>query len=104
MSKTDRAHLKLSEAFKDKTIERSYLSILKGKPFRTSGKISTNIGMDITNRTLMSSIDYKIKKTKHAISHFKILESYKLSDNLYITKVLWKLETGRTHQIRHFLI
>ena len=46
IAKNDKAHLKLSQMFHDKTVKKTYLAILKGKLNQKSGRIVTQIGRD----------------------------------------------------------
>lgn len=81
---------KLSEMFKNKTIEKFYWAIVKGNPKKTEGKI-TNM---IYNKN-KNPLD-KSKNPKEAITYFKTLN--------YIHDTISLLEmnpiTGRTHQLR----
>ena len=43
IAKNDKAHLKLSQMFHDKTVKKTYLAILKGKLNQKSGRIVTQI-------------------------------------------------------------
>ncbi len=94
VSKTDAAHQKLSEQFKNHTIERKYKAFVYGdlSAKGIAGKIETYFGRHPQNRKKMTG---KIRKGKKAITHWKILQNHK-----HLTFVECKLHTGRTHQIR----
>lgn len=97
VAKTDVAHRSLSKQFKDRTIDRTYLSITLGVPKPPKGRIVTNIGRDFRDRKKMSSFEYACTRGKPAASNYEVLETLGLSQCALVS---WKLETGRTHQIR----
>ena len=57
IAKNDKAHLKLSQMFHDKTVKKTYLAILKGKLNQKSGRIVTQIGRDKNDRKKMTVIN-----------------------------------------------
>lgn len=81
---------KLIKLFKEGQIIREYEGIVNGI-IDSSGTIEQPIGRHIVNRTYMT-VDFR---GKMAITHYNILEKFKLH-----TRVGFRLETGRTHQIR----
>ena len=91
VAKNDAAHLSLSEQIKNKTCHRIYLALLEGTVKQNDGVIDTFIGRSDKNRTMMAVKD----SGRRAITHFKVLKRYK-----EFTFAEFKLETGRTHQIR----
>jgi len=97
VAKTDVAHRSLSKQFKDRTIDRTYLSITLGVPKPPKGRIVTNIGRDFRDRKKMSSFEYACTRGKPAASNYEVLETLGQSQCALVS---WKLETGRTHQIR----
>lgn len=81
----------LSSQMTNKTFKKSYLAILYGKLDKTSGTIDQPI-----SRKKDSIIEREINKAgKKAITHYKLIKNY---DNFCLVE--FKLETGRTHQIR----
>ena len=91
VAKNDAAHLSLSEQIKNKTCHRIYLALLEGAVKQNDGIIDTFIGRSDKNRTMMA-----VKGSgRRAVTHFKVLKRYK-----EFTFAEFKLETGRTHQIR----
>ena len=61
------------------------------------GTIEGNIGRSLKNR-LQMDVFQEGDFGKHAVTHYRVIERF-----TYVTLVEWKLETGRTHQIRaHF--
>lgn len=91
VAKNDAAHLSLSEQIKNKTCHRIYLALLEGTVKQNDGVIDTFIGRSDKNRTMMAVKD----NGRRAVTHFKVLKRYK-----EFTFAEFKLETGRTHQIR----
>lgn len=91
VAKNDAAHLSLSEQIKNKTCHRIYLALLEGTVKQNDGIIDTFIGRSDKNRTMMAVKD----GGRRAVTHFKVLKRYK-----EFTFAEFKLETGRTHQIR----
>jgi 23S rRNA pseudouridine1911/1915/1917 synthase len=90
IAKTNEAYLKLVEAFKNRTIKKSYQALVYGR-FKLSTTISAPIGRHPQQRTKMAVV----KSGKEAISHITVLDRYKHFSHLNID-----IETGRTHQIR----
>jgi 23S rRNA pseudouridine1911/1915/1917 synthase len=92
IAKNDKAHSILSEGFKNKTIKRVYVALLKGVFPNTSATIDAPIGRDKSNR-----LKYTVtsENSKTAVTHLKVIKKYSK-----YTLVELRLETGRTHQIR----
>jgi 23S rRNA pseudouridine1911/1915/1917 synthase len=97
VAKSDLAHASLSKQFKDRTIERTYLSITLGLPKPPEGRIVTNIGRDFRDRKKMAAFEHECTRGKPAASNYRVLETLGMSQCALVS---WKLETGRTHQIR----
>jgi 23S rRNA pseudouridine1911/1915/1917 synthase len=94
-AKNDKAHKKLAEQFKNRTVDKYYYALIEGNLAYEKGKIDAPIGRDPNNRKKMA---VRKRRSKNAVSRFKIIEEFKA-----YTLVEVKIETGRTHQIRvHF--
>ena len=91
VAKNDFAHVKLQEQLKDKTMYRKYYALVYGKVDSNEGVIDAPIGRDVKDRQKMAVV----KTGKEAITHFRVIESFK-----NYTFIECRLETGRTHQIR----
>ena len=84
----------LKGEFKLRHTEKYYFTILDGIPEKTSGIIETSIFRDARTRIRFAA-SADLSKGKYARSRYKVLRScgrYSL--------VLFKIDTGRTHQIR----
>lgn len=92
VAKTNKAHEKLGEMFKNKEVKREYLALIKGVFPHNSATIDAPIGRDKADRKKMTVTSENSKK---AITHLKVLKRYKK-----YTLVSLILDTGRTHQIR----
>ena len=92
VAKHDEAHTTLSDMFKEKTLEKTYVCIAKGIFKDKSGRIETLIGRDSRDRKKMAVVT---ENGKIAISNYEVLDE---SKNYSLVKV--RIETGRTHQIR----
>ena len=92
IAKNNKSHEILSDYFKNKTITRTYIALVKGDLKSNSGTIDAPIGRNDKDRKKMAVTS---KNSKDAITHFKVLKRYK-----GYTLIKCKLDTGRTHQIR----
>lgn len=94
VAKTESSMTHLAKQFFDRTIDRRYLALVWGD-VKEDGIVKTNLGRSLKNRKVMDVFPFEGEIGKHAITRFKVLESFG-----YVTLVECKLETGRTHQIR----
>ncbi|MFA5527868.1 MAG: RluA family pseudouridine synthase [Peptostreptococcales bacterium] len=92
IAKNDEAHQNLAEQFKEHTVYRIYHGIIYGNIKADSGVIDKPVGRNPSNRLKMA-VTYE--HSRNAVTHYQVLERY--GDFTYIK---FKLETGRTHQIR----
>ena len=91
VAKTDEALSALGIAMKARRIHREYLGLVHGVPQHAQGRIDGPIGRDPHNR-----LKYAIVRDgKPAVTHYETREAFKKSAEL-----VFRLETGRTHQIR----
>ncbi|PWA89735.1 development/cell death domain, Galactose oxidase, beta-propeller [Artemisia annua] len=99
VAKDEHSHAHLSQQFKEHTIQRIYISLTCGVPFPASGRVDIPIGRDLTNRIRMTADTGPAKcgKSRHAASRYRIVE---ILAGGGCALVEWRLETGRTHQIR----
>ena len=92
VAKTDKAHRSLSKQFKNKTVKKIYVALVRGIVQLDNGIVKLPIGRDKKDRKKMA-VD--IEDGKDAITQYKVVERFKSSTLLEVT-----LLTGRTHQIR----
>lgn len=94
VAKNNFSHAKLATMFTDKTIQKTYLCIVKGNfsDENLSGRIENLIGRDPKDRKKMTIVE---KNGKIAISNYKVIEQV---NDFSLVEV--NIETGRTHQIR----
>ena len=90
-AKDDLAHKFLAEQFKKHTAKRRYIGIVFGQ-LADEGQVAASIGRDPTHRKKMSA---RPRKGRESRTHWRVLERFH-SFNL----AEFRLETGRTHQIR----
>ena len=95
VAKTDAAHEGLARQFADHSIERRYLAVVAGLPVPPAGTVQGFIGRSDHDRKKMAVLHELNKRGKHAVTHFRLLESLAQS-----ALVECQLETGRTHQVR----
>lgn len=91
VAKNDCSHNKLSEQFKNHSINREYQMIVLGVPKENYYTVNQPIGRNPKDRLKMAVVP----NGRKAITHFKVLERFEKYSYLSAT-----LETGRTHQIR----
>ena len=100
-AKTDSAHLHLSSQFKQHTVKRQYQAIVWGVPSKEHGIVEASIARHPVRRKEMSIVksngdsEEVNTKGKHAVTHWKVLKRFKTA-----SLMAFRLETGRTHQIR----
>lgn len=90
--KNDEAHVNIAQQIKEHSVNRIYVGIVCGNVKEDSGTVEGAIGRDPIERKKMAINE---KNGKPAITHYKVLERFK-----NYTYMQFKLETGRTHQIR----
>jgi 23S rRNA pseudouridine1911/1915/1917 synthase len=94
VAKNETAQAKLAKQFFDHTIHRRYNALVWGDFDDDEGTIVGNIGRSNANRRRMAVYPFG-EQGKEAITHWKVLERFG-----YVTLNEYRLETGRTHQIR----
>ncbi len=92
VAKNDYSHRFLSEQFKERTIKREYIALVKGQFNDLEGIINAPLGRNPNDRKKMMVTE---KNSREAITKYKLLESF---SNYSLVEL--ELMTGRTHQIR----
>lgn len=103
VAKNDAAHAKLGEAFRQRTVKKTYLALVQGILKQKTGSIELPIGRDPIRRTRMATVQESwrgatLSNPRAARTDWRVLATI---DNTTLVEV--QLHTGRTHQIRvHF--
>lgn len=92
VAKNDASHRCLSEQIKEHSFTREYRAVVYGNVKNNSGRIDAPIGRDPKNRQRMAVV---YVNSKPAVTHYEVLKRYE-----GFTFMRFRLETGRTHQIR----
>jgi len=107
VAKSYRAHLDLQEQFADHgrtgPLERAYWALVWGAPPRMKGQIDAHLGRHPTRRLQRSVVEADAVDAKHAVTHYQVLGRFNdpaQPDDVLVSLVECRLETGRTHQIR----
>jgi 23S rRNA pseudouridine1911/1915/1917 synthase len=90
-AKDEATHEALSQAFQDRTVEKSYVALVHGNVGQTTGTIDRPIARDQYNRTRMRVAGYG----RHALTLWRVKQRFEKFTLLGID-----IKTGRTHQIR----
>jgi 23S rRNA pseudouridine1911/1915/1917 synthase len=93
LAKNERAHRWLQDQFRLRTVEKTYLALVDGKPPTPTGRVEASIGRDPSHRKKMAIVPDG--KGRESVSEYKTLESFKEH-----TLLEFHPFTGRTHQIR----
>ncbi len=93
VAKDDVTHTGLARQFEHRTIARTYLAIVWGVPDPPRGRVEAAIGRDPRDRQRMAVVPDD--RGKRAVTHYEVVEALPAA-----ALVRFKLETGRTHQIR----
>lgn len=91
VAKSEVAYSVLKQAFRDRTVDKTYHALIQGHPDPFSGTIEAPIARH-------PGADWKmavIEGGRHSVTHYETLEAHRAATLLEI-----HLETGRTHQIR----
>ncbi len=91
IAKSERAYSVLKNAFRHRTVDKTYHALVQGYPDPLRGTVDAPIGRHPKH-------DYKFAVMgdgKHSVTHYETLEAHRFASLLEI-----HLETGRTHQIR----
>tara|TARA_B000000475_G_scaffold165291_1_gene133005 strand:- start:635 stop:1603 length:969 start_codon:yes stop_codon:yes gene_type:complete len=87
----EHAHWKISDQFKDRTIQKEYIALTWRQWKEQSGIIENILGRNKKNPIQFESSD----TGKKALSHFELIKAGE-----YLSAVRFFPKTGRTHQIR----
>ena len=93
VAKNRTAQANLSDQFKNRTVKKTYITLVKGKLTPEKGIIEADIGRDPKNRQRMAVVAEG--EGRDARTEYKVIRYY---DNNTLLEI--HPETGRTHQIR----
>ena len=93
VAKDDVTHAHLARQFFERTIDRRYLALVWGVPEPSAGRIEEALGRDPRDRKRMAVVPPE--RGKHAVTHYETVEEL-----AHTALLRFRLETGRTHQIR----
>jgi 23S rRNA pseudouridine1911/1915/1917 synthase len=91
IAKSERAYSVLKNAFRARTVDKTYHALVQGHPDPLQGTVDAPIGRHPRH-------DYKFTVRadgKASVTHYETLEAHRFASLLEV-----HLETGRTHQIR----
>ncbi|QIX26373.1 RluA family pseudouridine synthase [Nocardioides sp. JQ2195] len=89
--KSEHAYSVLKNAFRQRTVDKTYHALVQGHPDPLTGTIDAPIG-----RHPKSDWKFAVMADgKHSVTHYELLEAHRFASLLEV-----HLETGRTHQIR----
>jgi len=91
IAKSEHAYSLLKNAFRNRTVDKTYHALVQGHPDPLRGTVDAPIGRH-------PKYDYKFAVMaggKNSVTHYETLEAHRFASLLEV-----HLETGRTHQIR----
>jgi len=91
IAKSERAYSVLKDAFRQRTVDKTYHALVQGHPDPLEGTVDAPIGRH-------PRADYKfavMADGRNSVTHYETMEAHRFASLLQI-----HLETGRTHQIR----
>lgn len=94
VAKDAAAHNSLCDQFASRSVRRRYVAILSGVPTPSKGRIEAPIGRDPRDRLRMAVTP---GSGRFAASNYEVIATLAGGN---ASLVEWRLETGRTHQIR----
>ena len=91
VAKSERAYSALKNAFRERTVDKTYHALVQGHPDPLEGTVDAPIA-----RHPGSDWKFAVREGgKNSVTHYETLEAHRFASLLEVT-----LETGRTHQIR----
>lgn len=93
IAKHGEAHAGLAEQFASRTIRRQYQALVWGIPEQREGRLEAALARDPRDRKRIAVV--RDDKGKYACTNYRLEEHF-----IYSSRMSFRLETGRTHQIR----
>ncbi len=111
VAKSDKAHQYLSKQFARHSVNRQYICFVRGQPKPREGRIESRLARSPHDRKKQSVVrgtwgNMEASETgRHAITNYKYIKGFGSSPKASVgtaqfSKIVCRLETGRTHQIR----
>jgi len=91
VAKSESAYSALKQAFRDRTVSKTYHALIQGHPDPLSGTIDAPIGRHPSGNGRFAVV----ADGRPSVTHYDTLEAFRAASLLSVG-----LETGRTHQIR----
>ena len=91
VAKSERAYTVLKQAFRDRTVDKTYHALVQGHPDPFEGTIDAPIARHPGSDWKMAVV----AGGRRSVTHYETIEAFRAATLLRI-----HLETGRTHQIR----
>jgi 23S rRNA pseudouridine1911/1915/1917 synthase len=91
VAKSERAYSALKQAFRERTVDKTYHALVQGHPDPLRGTIDAPIGRHPSGDGRFAVIT----EGRPSVTHYDTLEAFRGASLVSV-----KLETGRTHQIR----
>ncbi len=91
IAKSERAYTVLKQAFRDRTVDKTYHALVQGHPDPFQGTIEAPIARSTGSDWKMAIVE----GGRHSVTHYTTVEAF-----IATTLLELHLETGRTHQIR----
>ncbi|MDO5083494.1 MAG: RluA family pseudouridine synthase [Arachnia propionica] len=91
LARSEQAYSVLKQAFRDKTVDKTYQALVQGHPDPFVGTIDAPIGRHPGHEWKMAVV----QGGRESVTHYEALEAHRAATLLEVS-----LETGRTHQIR----
>ena len=91
VAKSEHAYTVLKQAFRDRSVDKTYHALVQGHPDPLVGTIEAPIGRH-------PGFDWKmaiVEGGRASVTHYEVIEAHRAASLLEV-----HLETGRTHQIR----
>jgi 23S rRNA pseudouridine1911/1915/1917 synthase len=92
IARTDEAHRELARQLEAREVKRVYRALVWGKPRDREGRIEAPLARSTRDRTKFAVV---ARGGRFAATRYRIVREFD-----YLSEVLLRLETGRTHQIR----
>ncbi len=91
VARSEVAYTRLKDAFRHRTVDKTYHALVQGHPDPFEGTIEAPIARDPNHDWKMAIVE----GGRHSVTHYVTLEAHRAASLLEV-----HLETGRTHQIR----